>query len=75
MHRFSTILKETASVCLHIYPYIFGSLFWRPLIFQTMNSVRSRSLSLKYQKITPSGLHHLLSKIKKSILCHPQPPY
>ena len=28
---------------------------FRPLIFQTMNSVRSNSLSLKYQRFTPSG--------------------
>ena len=27
----------------------------RPLIFQTINSVRSNSLSLKYQRFTPSG--------------------
>ena len=26
----------------------------RPLIFQTINSVRSKSLSLKYQRFTPS---------------------
>ena len=27
----------------------------RPLIFQTINSLRSNSLSLKYQRFTPSG--------------------
>ena len=27
----------------------------RPFIFQTINSVRSNSLSLKYQRFTPSG--------------------
>ena len=27
----------------------------RPLIFQTMNSVRSNNLTLKYQKFTPLG--------------------
>ena len=27
----------------------------RPLIFQTMNSVKSNSLSLKYRRFTPSG--------------------
>ena len=29
--------------------------FPRPLIFQTINSGRSSSLSLKYQRFTPSG--------------------
>ena len=35
----------------------------RRLIFQTINSVRSNSLSLKYQRLTPSGYRDL--RIKK----------
>ena len=35
--------------------YIFVIQCRRPLIFQTMNSVRWKNLSLKYQRITPSG--------------------
>ena len=32
-----------------------ATLFSRPLIFQTINSGRSNSQSLKYQRFTPSG--------------------
>ena len=35
--------------------YIFAIQCRKPLIFQSMNSVRSNSLSLKYQKFTPTG--------------------
>ena len=35
--------------------YIFGTKCCRPSIFQTMNSVRSNILSLKYQRFTTSG--------------------
>ena len=34
---------------------IFAAQYPRPLIFQTMNSVRPNNLSLKYQRFTPSG--------------------
>ena len=39
--------------------YIFATLCFRPLIFQTMNSVRSRSLGLKYQRFTTSGCKYI----------------
>ena len=35
-------------------PYIFVTRWWRPLIFQTINSVRSNNHSLKYQRFTSS---------------------
>ena len=38
-------------------PYIFAKHFRRPLIFskfQTMNSIKSNNLSLKFQRVTPS---------------------
>ena len=35
--------------------YIFGTKCRRPYIFQTMNSVKSNNLSLKYQMFTTSG--------------------
>jgi len=35
--------------------YIFATRCRRPLLFQTVNSVRWTSLSLKYQRSTPSG--------------------
>ena len=35
--------------------YKLATRFPRPLIFQTINSVRSNSLSLKYQRFTTSG--------------------
>jgi len=34
--------------------YNLATLFPRPLIFQTINSGRSNSLSLKYQRFTPT---------------------
>ena len=36
-------------------PHILATRCRRPLIFQTMSSVRSKSLSLKYYRFTPSG--------------------
>ena len=36
-------------------PYIFATKCSRPVIFQTINSVRSNSLGLKYKSFTPSG--------------------
>ncbi len=40
-------------------PYIFVSQCRRPLIFQTMNSVRSNNLNFKYQKFIPSGFKYI----------------
>ena len=40
---------------LTVSPYILATQCRRPLIFQTMNSVRLNSLSLKYNWFTPSG--------------------
>jgi len=37
-------------------PFIFTTLFRRPLIFQTTNTVRSGSESLKYQRFTKLGV-------------------
>ena len=46
-------IKELSSFhkVLFLNLYIFSTRCCRPLIFQTMNSVRSNSLSLKYQKL------------------------
>ena len=46
------------SICNKIWlsnSYSLATHFPRPLIFQTINSVRSNSPSLKYQRSTPSG--------------------
>ena len=51
------VLKEL-SLCHKLKfsnPNIFATQCRRPQIFQTMNSVRSNSVSLKYQRPTPSG--------------------
>ena len=54
------VLKQIkkCSHCLHklwyFKSYIFGTLYRRPWIFQTMNSVRSNNLSFKYQRLTSS---------------------
>ena len=51
------IIKEL-SFCHKLrfsYSYNLETCFPRPLIFQTINSGRSNSLSLKYQRFTPSG--------------------
>jgi len=40
---------------LTVSPYILATRCCRPLMFQTMNSVRLNSLSLKYHWFTPSG--------------------
>ena len=37
------------------YPYILATQCRRSLIFQTFNSVKSKNLSLKSQRFTPSG--------------------
>ena len=36
-------------------PYIYATRCRRSLVFQTINSVISKSLSLKYKRFTPSG--------------------
>ena len=40
-------------------PYILATRCRRPLMFQTMNSVRSNSLSLKYHRCTTSGCKNI----------------
>jgi len=40
--------------------YIFGFQCRRPLIFQTMNSVRSNNISLKYQRFTTLDLKDIV---------------
>ena len=35
--------------------YIFGTKCCRPYIYQTMNSVRSNNMNLKYQRLTTSS--------------------
>ena len=52
------ILLKELSFCLKLRfsnSYNLGTRFPTPLIFQTFNSGRSKSLSLKYQRFTPSG--------------------
>ena len=52
-------LKKEKSLCHKLYfnPYIVATRCRRPQIFLNYsNFVRSKSLSLKYQKFTPSGL-------------------
>ena len=56
------ILKEL-SFCHKLWlsnPYIFATRCRRPLIFQTMISVISNCLSLKYQRFTPSGCKEIM---------------
>jgi len=50
--------------------YIFAIQCRKSLIFQSMNSVRSNSLSLKYQKFTPTdwkdmGIRNFVSVLSK----------
>ena len=40
---------------LFFYPLIFATRCRRPLIFQTINFVRSNSIRLKYERFPPSG--------------------
>ena len=47
--------NEFLSQPLIFSPYIFATRCRGTLIFQTMNSVISKSLSMKYQMCTPSG--------------------
>ena len=39
----------------YFYPYILATQCRRPLIFQTINSVRPNNPSLKYQRFIPTG--------------------
>ena len=41
------------------YPYILATQCRRSLIFQTFNSVKSKNLSLKYQRFIPTGCRDL----------------
>ena len=51
------ILKEMSffNKFLFFNAYILATQCRKPLIFQTINSVRSNCLSLKYQRFAPSG--------------------
>ena len=55
----ASVIKEiTVSICNKIWlsnSYNIATHSPRPFIFQTINSFRSNSLSLKYQRFTPSG--------------------
>ena len=42
-------------ILIFSYPYIFATICRRPWIFQTIHSVRSNSVSLKYQSFIPLG--------------------
>ena len=42
--------------------YIFATQWLRPQIFKTINSVRWKNLSLKYQKYTPGGKNMCIRK-------------
>ena len=56
-YKFDFITKEV-SFCHKLkysYPYILATQCRRPKIFQTVNSVRSNSLSLKYQRFMLTG--------------------
>ena len=56
-HSIKWIAKEL-SLCHKLCfskPYIFGFQCLRPLKFQTMNSVRSNNVSLKYQRFATLG--------------------
>jgi len=56
---FCAIITKELSLCNKVWfsnPYIFGFQCRRPLIFQTMSSVRSNNLSLKRQIFTILGL-------------------
>ena len=51
-------IKKELSLCHKLKffnPNIFAAQRRRPQIFQTLNSVRSNNVSLKYQRPTPSG--------------------
>ena len=43
-------------------PFIFANQCCGPLIFQTLNYVRSTDVSLKYQKCTPSSCKDIVMK-------------
>ena len=52
------ILLKELSFCHKLkysYPYIFATQCRRPYIFQTINSVRSNNLSLKYLRFIHTG--------------------
>ena len=51
---FNLIVKGTEFLPQTQIPYIFATRCRRPFIFPTINSVRLRILSFKYQRFTPS---------------------
>ena len=62
----SRFYKKKLSFCHKLYfsnLYIFATRYRRPLIFQTMNSVKSNNLSLKYHQIVKiKGLDNFVTK-------------
>ena len=48
-------IEFLSQILIFLFLYNLTIRFPRPLIFQTINSIRSNSLSLKYQRFTPSG--------------------
>ena len=71
----SNLCLKELSLCHKLwfsYPNIFPTQWRRPNIFQTLNSVRSINLSLKYQKFTPwgckdKGIRRFLSLVDRSL--------
>ena len=60
-HR--SVVRKELSLCHKLRfsnPVICTTQSRRPLIFQTMNSVRSNNLSLKYQRFTPSSCRDIV---------------
>ena len=56
-HRFRVLSLKELSLCHKLWifnPCIFATQCRRPWIFQTMNSIRSNNLSLKYHRFTTS---------------------
>ena len=57
-HQDPKIFEKDLSLCHKLRfsnPWIFANWWRKPLIFQTINSVRPNNLSLKYQRFTPLG--------------------
>ena len=59
----TTSTSRCIYIIIRLLEYIFATQFRRPWIFQTMNSVRSNIISLKYQKFTPLGKYIGIRKL------------
>ena len=74
---FNDILLKELSDCHKLWfsnPYIFETQCHRTLTFQTFNSIRSNSKSLKYSKFTPSGcifigIKFIFRKLEFTVQC------